>query len=146
MEAVRASPDPNALLCALILAPGTYSRNRFFDLFEASAAREVRRRARRVRSIVVQLTDPWPPRGGREGGEPRARIVTERVLDDGRVQLHYRVDDLNLSRVATLEPLEAAALRYALHRAGRGEVHPTDRRLVENALQQLCADPVAAFA
>lgn len=134
---MRAPPDSNALLCALILAPGTYSRNRFFDLFEGSAARSVRRRALRVRSVIAQLTEPWPLESG-DGGRPRARVLGERVLGDGRIQLRYRVDDLDLTRTTHLDPLEAAALRYALHRAGRGELHPADRRLVENALQQLC--------
>lgn len=146
MEGVRASPDLDALLCALILAPGTYSRNRFFDMFEASAARAVRRRALRVRSMVIQLTEPWAHADELPRSTPRARILGERMLDDGRIQLRYRMDDLNLTRTATLDPLEAAALRYALHRAGRGEVHPADRRLVENALQQLCGDTDAAFA
>ena len=80
MEVVRASPDPNALLCALILAPGTYSRNRFFDMFEASAARAVRRRALRVRSMVIQLTEPWRQDDGQHRTAPRARILGERVL------------------------------------------------------------------
>lgn len=139
---MSASPDLDALLCALILAPGTYSRNRFFELFEASAARAVRRRAFRVRSMLVQLTEPWPLTDG--DGRPRAHVLSERVLEDGRVLLRYRVEDLNLTRTATLEPLEAAALRYALHRAGRGDVAPSDRRLVEDALQQLCGDLGAA--
>lgn len=139
---MSASPDLNALLCALILAPGTYSRNRFFELYETSAARAVRRRALRVRSVLTQLTEPWPVLDAATG--PRARILSERTLEDGRVQLRYRVDDLNLTRTATLERLEAAALRYALYRAGRGEVDPSDRRLVEDALKQLCGDLGAA--
>lgn len=139
---MSAVPDLDALLCALILAPGTYSRNRFFDLFEASAARSVRRRALRVRSMLVQLTEPWPLADTE--GRPRAHVLGERVLDDGRILLRYRVEDLNLTRTATLDPLEAAALRYALHRAGRGEVAAADRRLVESALQQLCGDLGAA--
>lgn len=140
---MKATPDLNALLCALILAPETYSRNRFFELFEGSAARSVRRRALRVRSVLTQLTEPWPRDAG-EGARPRARVLGERVLGDGRIQLRYRVDDLELTRTTHLDPLEAAALRYALHRAGRGELHAADRRLVENALQRLSGDLGAA--
>ncbi len=131
-------PDLDALMCALILAPGTYSRNRFFELFQDPEAQRTRRRARRVRSIIAQLTEPWPISDD-EGAprEPRAELLGERVLEDGRVLFRYRMKDLEYTRTTSLAPLEAAALRFALHRAGRGEIPEDDRRLVEGALARL---------
>ena len=37
--------DEEGLLCALVLVPSTYSRNRFFRLYEHPAMRAVQRRA-----------------------------------------------------------------------------------------------------
>ena len=54
--------DLDALLAALILAPRTFSRNRFFTLFQNPEAAKIRRRAARVRGILRQLT-----------GTPKAR-------------------------------------------------------------------------
>ncbi|HEY8946134.1 MAG TPA: hypothetical protein VIM73_17820 [Polyangiaceae bacterium] len=120
--------DDEALLCALVLAPSTFSRNRFFGLFENPARKRLRRRASRVRGIIRQLVSP-------ERG--RAEILGERVLDDGQVLLRYQVEELGYSRTAALSRLEAAALRYSLHRAGRGELPEEDRRLVQDAISRL---------
>ncbi len=130
MNAARpeVSIDDEALLCALVLAPAAFSRNRFFRLFEDPKRRKLRRRAGRVRGIVRQLINP--PRG-------RAEILGERVLEDGQVLLRYQVEELGFSRTAALSPLEAAALRYALHRAGRGDLADDDRRAVEEAISRL---------
>lgn len=120
--------DLDALLAALILAPRTFSRNRFFWLFERPEAAKVRRRAARVRGILRQLTGT--PR-------PSAEIVGERVLADGQVHLRYRVEDLGYTRTAALSPLEAAALRYALHRSGKSALSSEERSAVEEALLRL---------
>lgn len=125
------SVDDDALFCALVLAPTAFSRNRFFWLFEEPPRKRLRRRAGRIRGIIRQLVNP--DRG-------KAEILGERVLDDGRVLLRYRVDELGFSRTASLSPLEAATLRYALHRAGRGPIVDEDRRLVEAALVRLSTD------
>ncbi|HLV19640.1 MAG TPA: hypothetical protein VKZ49_02120 [Polyangiaceae bacterium] len=126
----RSAPpvDPSGLLCALVLAPRSFPRNRFHDLFEDPNARRVRRRAAYVRGIIRQLAGDRHP-----GGE----IVGEQVLEDGRVLLHYRVPELAFSRTTALSPLEAAVLRYALHRAGLGALGSEDRRLVQQALGNL---------
>lgn len=123
--------DPGALLCALVLAPQTFSRNRFFRLYEDAALRRARRRAAHVRSIVRQLLGD---------GRRRAEIIGEQVLADGRVLLRYRVDELAFTRTTALSQLEAAALRYALHRAGAHELAQEDRSLVEQALADLGAE------
>jgi hypothetical protein len=120
--------DDDALLCALVLAPTTFSRNRFFGLFEHPERKRLRRRAARIRGIIRQLISP-------ERG--RAELVGERVLEDGRVLLRYTLAEMGYSRTASLSGLEAAVLRYALSRAGRGEVPDSDRRLVEEALTRL---------
>jgi hypothetical protein len=121
------SVDPDALFCALVLAPKTFSRNRFFNLYEDPVLRRVRGRAARVRGIVRQLIG-----AGRLGGE----IVGEQVLEDGRVLLRYRVHELAYYRTTALSALEAAALRYALHRAGASPLTDDDRARVEDALER----------
>ena len=92
--------DLDALLCALILAPNTFSRNRFFQLFEQPKAARVRRRAARVRGIIRQLVGD---------GKSKGVVIGERVLNDGQVLLRYHVAELDLTRSTALTELEAAA-------------------------------------
>lgn len=120
--------DPDGLLCALILAPRTLPRNRYFALYEHSILKRVRRRATRVRGIIRQLAGTGPE---------RAEITGEQVLADGRVLIRYHLGHLALHRTTALSALEAATLRYALHRAGVGALEPGDRGLVESALGRL---------
>jgi hypothetical protein len=126
--ATREQVDLDALLCALILAPNTFSRNKFFQLFEDERARRVRRRAARIRGIIRQLVGD---------GRSKAEIVGERVLCDGQVLLRYRVEDLDLYRSTALSELEAATLRYALWRAGESTLARADRDHVEAAFARL---------
>lgn len=125
---VRADVDSEALLCALVLAPTAFSRNRFFELFELPEKRRVRRRATRVRGILRQLL-------------AGAEITGEVELDDGRRLLRYHVPALNLSRSAALSRLEFATLRFALDRAKQREPDPELRALVEGALHRLAGVP-----
>lgn len=120
--------DLDALLAALILAPRTFARNRFFTLFQNPDAAKVRRRAARVRGILRQLA-----------GAPRpvAEIVGERVMSDGQVLLRYRVEELGYTRTAALSSLEAATLRYALHRNGKAALSHEEQTAVEAALARL---------
>jgi len=120
--------DPEALLCALVLAPATYSRNRFFEMYQHVEARSVRRRAAYVRGVIRQLL-------GR--GLPRARVVGEQVLRDGRVLLRYDIPEVKFSRAIALSALEAAILRYALHQAGAGPLASEEKRLVEDSIRRL---------
>ena len=120
--------DLDALLAALILAPRTFARNRFFWLFERPEAAKIRRRAARVRGILRQLAGT---------PKPAAEIVGERVLSDGQVHLRYRIEDLGFTRTAALSSLEAATLRYALHRSGKSPLSGDERRTVEEALGRL---------
>jgi hypothetical protein len=123
--------DPDALLCALILAPQTFPRNRYFSVFEDPIARRVRRRASRVRGIIRQLVAK---------GLERAEITGEQVLADGRLLMRYRIGHLALQRTTALSALEAATLHYALYRAGAGTIEAPERRLVETTLERLGAD------
>lgn len=120
--------NPEALLCALVLAPNTFARNRFFGMFEEPALRRVRRRAYHVRSILRQLLGT---------GKERALVTGRLELDDTRVLLRYRLENLKLERTTALSALEFAVLNYALHRAGQGELEDEARTLVENALRSL---------
>jgi hypothetical protein len=125
------SVNPEALLCALVLAPNTFARNRFFGMFEDPAMRRVRRRAYHVRGILRQLIGT---------GKERALITGRLELDDTRVLLRYRIENLKLERTTALSALEFAVLNYALNRAGRGDLEDEERTLVENALRSLGAD------
>ena len=120
--------DTEALLCALVLAPRAYSRNRFFELFEEPERRRVRRRAGRVRGILRQLV-------------AGAEITGEVELDDGRRLLRYRMPELGLSRTAALSRLEFATLRFALDRSKRLEPQADVRAIVEEALHRLGGAP-----
>ena len=120
----QATPDHDALLCALVLAPHAFSRNRFFELFEQPELRRLRRRASRVRGILRQLSSG-------------AEVTGELELADGRKLVRYRVAELGLSRTAALSPLEAAALRFSLSRLQKTPVDPGDRAIVETALARL---------
>lgn len=128
MSARSVDLDVDAVLCVLILAPRTLPRNRYFFLFEDPKIRRVKRRAARVRGIIRQLTDDGPH---------AAEITGEAVLEDGRCVIRYRVPAVAASRTTALSALEAAALHYALHRAGKGPLDAKDRRLVERALSEL---------
>jgi hypothetical protein len=125
---VKPEVDLDALLAALILAPRTFARNRFFSLFQNPDAARIRRRAARVRGILRQLAGT--PR-------PAAEIVGERVMSDGQVLLRYRVEELNYTRTAALSSLEAATLRYALHRSGKASLSHEEQAAVESALSRL---------
>lgn len=118
----------DGLLCALVLVPPSFSRNRFFGMFQDPAVNKVRRRAARVRGIIRQLLGQ---------GRQKAELTGEAVLDDGQVLLRFRVVGMSYDRTAALTQLEAAALRYALHRAGAGTLDDADKRLVEEALTRL---------
>jgi hypothetical protein len=132
--------NPEALLVALVLAPGTFSRNRHFHLFERGALKQARRRAGELRGIVRDLTEPWQNPGGRPyrpgSGQPGPDQVEEREVGDA-IHLEYRVLALDFRRRAVLSKLEAAAVHYALAKSGRGVLSDADRRQVEAALLEL---------
>lgn len=131
-------PDAAAdgLLAALTLAPATWSRNRFFDLYKAPKMQDIRRRAGLLRSLVRHLH-----RGDVEG-------LREQEDTDGEAAgswvISYRVPELGLSRRVSLSRFEQAVLRVTLARA-RGQT-PEDpwKSLVDRALSQLDTDRAVA--
>lgn len=90
--------------------------------------RKVRRRAKRVRGVIRQLL-------GR--GREHAEVLGSQVLEDGRVLLRFRVQNLAFERTVALTELEAALVNYAMHRAGVGELETSDKNLVDEALRHL---------
>ena len=102
-------PNPDALLVALVLCPGAYSRNRFYSLYAHPEASAVRRRAALVRSIVAELAHADPLR--------RGRIVSIDDGDDsGNGSLTYVVSSLGLRRSTLLTSLELSIIHYAVAR------------------------------
>ena len=124
--------DREALLAALVIAPATYSRNRFFELYQDPELRRVRRRAAQLRSIVRHVTRADPA----ESGE----ILRVAPAGDDRVELIYTVPALGLRRTALLEPIELSLVLFAVARAGRPGGPPPDdpdRVRIEAALARL---------
>ncbi len=131
--------DREALLAALVIAPATYSRNRFFELYKDPEVYRIRRRASQIRSIVRHVTRANPA----EPGE----ILSLCPTTGDRVELTYAVPALGLKRTALLDPLEIALVRVAIARAEGRDAAPSDdpdRARIEAALARL-APSVAAM-
>ncbi len=132
--------DREALLAALVIAPATYSRNRFFDLYTDPEVYRVRRRASQLRSIVRHVTRAVPT----EPGE----ILALAPAGGDLVELVYAVPALGLRRTALLDPIELSLVRFAIARGARGPAGPPpddpDRVRVEAALARLAPRPADA--
>ncbi len=122
------TPDLDGLLCALVLAPGTYSRNRFFRMFEGAGARRARRRATHVRSVLRSLRD--------RGSAADVLPDTDVSALTGDVEISFQVPSLGLTRRTRLAPLELALVRYAM-KVGSDEVRARDKVAVEGSLARL---------
>lgn len=121
--------SPEALLCSLVVVPGTFPRNRYFGLYQDPVLKRTRRRAYHVRSVLKQLTTKGPQ---------RAEVIGRIELDDERVLLRYKVPALNLQRTTSFSAIESAALNYALAQADQShELSAQDRIRVEAALESL---------
>ncbi|WP_437689310.1 hypothetical protein [Sorangium sp. So ce176] len=129
---MKGSPpiDLEALFVALVLAPSTFSRNRFYSLYADPETRRVRRRAALLRSIVRQLV----------AGADRAGLAP---AASGGVLLTYDVPSLGLKRTAALDALELAVLRIAV---ARGKVPPPGQQAAGDAQQEGEAAPPAPAA
>lgn len=115
--------DHEALLCALALAPSTYSRNRFFSLYQDAELRVVRRRAAVVRSLVKQLAHA--------SAEP-----TIEPHGEGSFEVTIANPVLCFKRKTRLDALELALLRYMVARA-RGACADAEREQIEAILARL---------
>jgi len=122
------APDLDGLLCALVLAPGTYSRNRFFRMFEDPGARHARRRATHVRSVLRSLRDRGNP------GEVLPDTDSTTLTED--VEISFEVPSIGMTRRTRLAPLELALVRYVL-RVGSDALRAADKNEVEGSLARL---------
>ncbi len=127
--------DREALLAALVLSPATYSRNRFFDLYQDPAIRRVRRRASQIRSVVRHVT-------GASAAEPGEIVDVVPVRGEAeQTELTYAVPALGLRRTVVLDPLELSLVRLAIAKSGRASpaLPPDegDRARVDAALARL---------
>jgi len=128
--------DREALFVAMVIAPTTYARNRFFDLYKDPEVRRLRRRAAQIRSIVRHVSRQSP-------AEP-AELLRFTPAEDGRTELRYMVPTIGLRRVALLDPIELSLVRFAIARAQGGLAHDDpDRARVEAALARLAPTPGA---
>jgi hypothetical protein len=124
--------DPEALFVALVLAPATYSRNRFHDLYTDQAMRRVRRRATHVRGVLRQLAGI--------DASARGELLRAAVEDaDGGALLRFDVPALGLRRTTRLDELELSVVRFALARDAGAPLAEDDAdvRRVETALRRL---------
>src|SRR5690606_31646318 len=108
---------------------------KFFELYRDEGLQQARRRAQLVRSIVKDLTEPWPHPG--EIPPHPAPVIEEEREAQGEYHLTYAVAEFGYRRQVMLHTLEAAALRYALCRARGVEVSSEDRTLIEGCLGRL---------
>lgn len=139
---MSAPPDLEALLTAMVLAPGTFARNRFFELHNHPEVRHLRRRATLLRGIIRHLS--W------QSALAKGEIKSEQLEPDGRTRLVYEVSSIGLRRTATLDPIELSLLRFTLARLpGRGAplgADDPDRLRIETALGRLSLSVAAPLA
>ena len=127
----RVDVDRGALLCALVLAPTTFARNRFFALFTESSAKKTRSRAAQLRTIVRQLSQE----------DPRADLLELGPREEGTFVLRYGIHPLRLERTAVLERLELGLIRFAVARRMRAGAEP-----LPPPLQVTSEDRAAVYA
>ena len=114
----RGTMDLQALLVALVLVPHSYPRNRFFSLFQWLGARDIRRRAALLRSVIADLV-----------GDAERVAVQAR---GGSVVLRYELTEPGLQRTTMLTRDELALIKLAVGRAtARGALDTPDRRREE---------------
>ncbi len=130
------SLDVDALTVAMAIAPGVYSRNRFFELWKAPELRRARSRASLVRAIVHHLA--LLPKDAVEKG-----VSFERRA--GRVGLKYTVPSLRFERRTELSELEASCVFYLAERAGLPGLSttPADWDALKGALGRLAGGDAA---
>jgi hypothetical protein len=123
--------DREALLVAMAVVPGLYSRNRMFALYRDPEVKRAKVRAAVIRGVVRQLS----------GSHGEAEEVALARHGEVRV-LRYRIARVKLDRRLELSEIEAACLVYLAGRAGVRGMHPTpeDRAHIEGALRRLAGD------
>jgi len=107
--------------------PDAYSRNRFFNLYQKPEVQRLRRRATRLRSLIRDLVAA----GAQEAS------CSETRDSDGRATFVFSLPELNATRRAMLDPIEASVVHYALARATGESCSDEDRSVVEACLARL---------
>jgi hypothetical protein len=115
--------DKDGLLCALVLVPATYSRNRNFRMYQDPATRAVLRRARVLRALIRELV------------RPEEKTFSFTPTETG-VTLTLEIPALQFRRRALLSPLEHDLIEYLLARS-KGVRADEPARRVERALARL---------
>ena len=98
----------DAMTAAIVLSPDETSRNRNFALYAGEVGEEARRRARRVRGMVRQVTGSFGP----------AQLLELTPSDDGRWRVRYRLRKIALERTILLTASDLAVMRVAIARTG----------------------------
>jgi hypothetical protein len=130
--------DTDALTVAMAVAPGVYSRNRFFHLHKVPEMRRARSRAAVLRGIVQHLVTMQ-----HAGTDVASAVGMDR--HGGRVRLVYRMPALRFERSAVLSELEASCFLYLAERAGLTGFFPSqgERDGLHAALRRLSGGEAA---
>jgi hypothetical protein len=121
-----ALPDAEGLVAALVLAPATYSRNRFFELYRVHTMRRARGRAAKLRGLLRHVL------------LQRGFELTEvRDHEDGSRTLRYALPLVNARVTVHLTSFEVAVLAVAVARARGESPEPVALARVDSALLRL---------
>lgn len=120
--------EGDALVIAMTLVPGLFSRNRTFSFFEDPEVRHARRRATLLRGIVRQLATA-------AGAMESLRIAR----GAGRWELSYGLPAMKVQRRVSLSDVELACVHHLVSREVVGGLRVTeqDRPAIDAALSRL---------
>lgn len=123
--------DEEALVVAMALVPGLYSRNRFFQFYADPVVPRARRRANLLRAVAQQIA------GAR--GEPDSVTIDESAVDARGALLRVAIRSISFERRLRLSRLELACLRCLCKQTNVAALRPrdADRALVDGALARL---------
>ncbi len=124
---MRSEIDRDALLVAMTVVPGLYSRNRMFALYNDPHVKYAKARSAILRGVVRHLLGT--------SGEAEVELAKA----EGGIVLRYRIERMRMERRIELSELEAACVAYLSGRGGCSALHATDRdrALIEAALKRL---------
>lgn len=128
---MRSQIDRDALLVAMTVVPGLYSRNRMFALYNDPHVKYAKARSAILRGVVRHLLGT--------AGEAEVELAKAEPSSGSGVVLRYRIERLRMERRIELSELEAACVAYLSGRGGCVSLHATDRdrALIEAALKRL---------
>jgi len=119
-------PDAEGLLASLVLAPGTFPRNRFFSMYRDRGLALARARAAELRGVVRAIL----------GARGEAELVSGADTEGGR-RVVVRVPRLGLTWTSELSAFERDVVDVAVS-VGRREAPPAGAKArVDDALARL---------